>query len=280
MTDPSERETRDFDFSGLRVRLEGLSHEQAEALIALWRAHVVDRVPAYLLRARVGALGRDMTPGAEMVHGMTARFGVDGARFEQDEGSVDVSADGDASILLAEGPPPRRVWAIVNLVLAALGWRMADLPGGALHAAGIVLDGRAFVLIGPEGAGKSTFCRVAAEAGAVVLSDDVTLVDASGATVEALSAPFRHRPFPPPPYGRWPVAAILLPRHGAAPALEPLSRLAREARLAANLLYVGAGAGADPRVDGVVETLAARVPARLFTFAPDPSFVEVLRRFR
>ena len=53
-----------------------------------------------------------------------------------------------------------------------------------------------------------------------------------------------------------------------------------EARLAANLLFLASAWGKDPHVEAVVHALAASVPNRTLTFAPDPSFVEVLRAAR
>jgi hypothetical protein len=70
---------------------------------------------------------------------------------------------------------------VVENALRYLTARVAVERGGfALHAAGVVRDGRAFVLAGPSGAGKSTAVRLAAPARS--LGDDfaVLLPDGDG----------------------------------------------------------------------------------------------------
>ncbi len=267
---------RRFGFSGLGVALAGVPPEIAARLDDLWEGYAGDGDPPPLVDATIAEAGRPMTPGRAMVPGMRSSIGPGAARFDQDEGAVTVAADGRTEIVLAAGPAPRRAFAVVNLVLAALGWRLPDRSGAALHAASVVLDGRAFVLVGPEGAGKTTWCRAARDGGAEVLSDDVTILVASRGGFDALATPFRHEPFPRPRPGRHPVAALLLPRHGAEPRLEPAPSLAVEARLAAHLLYVGSGMAGDPRVAPLLDALS-RAASRTLTFAPDPGFVPLLR---
>ena len=152
--------------------------------------------------------------------------------------------------------------------------------GAMLHAAGIVLEGRAFVLIGAEGSGKTTWTLRAREAGADVLSDDIVVVtrSASGA-FEALSTPFRSAQYGTLLAGRWPIAALLLPEHGAPARLRPVPGLALRARLFANLPFVVEALATDTRVADVMDALATSVPARTLTFSPDPSFVPWLRAF-
>ena len=101
-----------------------------------------------------------------------------------------------------------------------------------------------------------------------MLSDDVVVLERAEPTL-ALAVPFRVRPFPAPPPGRWPVAALLLARHGATPALAPVPDLLAAARLAANVLYVEPELRAAP--------LRLGLPVQELTFAPDPSFVSLLR---
>ena len=69
------------------------------------------------------------------------------------------------------------------------------------------------------------------------------------------------------------MAALLLSRHGAVPALGPVTDLAAQARLAANALYV------EPERRAAPLPLAARLPVRELTFAPAPSFMPLLRDF-
>jgi len=53
----------------------------------------------------------------------------------------------------------------------------------AVHAAVVVIDGRAVVVPGPSGAGKSMLCVAAAAAGAQVLTDEYALIDPSNGLV-------------------------------------------------------------------------------------------------
>ena len=50
--------------------------------------------------------------------------------------------------------------------------RIASLAGRTLHAAALAVDGRAFVLLGPSGVGKSTLAARLALEGALLLGDD------------------------------------------------------------------------------------------------------------
>jgi hypothetical protein len=194
------------------------------------------------------------------------------ARFEADEGSVRIRADGHGQIRLARGTSGRRFFGLSSLVAAATGWRVSLERGVTLHAAGAVLDGRAFLLVGPSGSGKSTWAEILRGAGATVLSDDVVVVETSP-PARVLSVPFRVRPHRPAPPGRWPLAAWLVARHGTEPALERVDAVRTQALLAANVLYVGAASRL-----ALCERLAT-VPVRELTFRPDASFVPLLRAF-
>jgi hypothetical protein len=145
-----------------------------------------------------------------------------------------------------------------------------------LHAAGLVFSGRAWLLAGAEGAGKSTWGRLGQEAGGLLLSDDIVLVDTTAPVVEVLAAPFRSTGGAELGPGRWPVAGLLFPVHGRAPAWANADPLLSRARLAANLPFVNTALERDGRIADVIERLASRLTCRDFTFAPEPSFVDLL----
>jgi hypothetical protein len=150
------------------------------------------------------------------------------------------------------------------------------LAPASAHGGPRARDGRGYLLVGAEGSGKSSFARIGEAAGARVVSDDLVLCDAAGERPELLGAPFRstHRADYGP--GRWPVSAVLFPRHGTRAAWAPVTELLARGRILANLPFVGDAAG-DERLDRVVERLATRVPCLELTFALDASFVELLR---
>jgi hypothetical protein len=77
-----------------------------------------------------------------------------------------------------------------NLVPALL---LAQADGHVLHAAAIVKDGQAHLLLGPRRAGKSTLALEAWIAGFTVAGDDVVLVDPVSGTIEATPRPMKIR---------------------------------------------------------------------------------------
>jgi hypothetical protein len=224
---------------------------------------------------RVGPVSRPFDPKA-----MRAEIAPESARYEMPEGRVEVDDRGKGRLTVGLVGGTRAYYAFANLVRAALAWRMLSRGGALLHAAGIVLRGRAFVLAGASGSGKSTWARLAAEAGASVLSDDLVLLDGRGGGIEALGAPFRSTHERTVGPGRWPLAAILFPVHGSDAALSPVSGIEARARVLANLPFVIDGVAGDRRVTETIERWMASVPTRKLTFGLDPAFLDTLEAFR
>ena len=181
-----------------------------------------------------------------------------------------------AVVRLAHGDPGRRFWGLVNLACAAVGWSLQQRGGGVVHAAGVVMNGRAFLLVGPSGSGKTTWARAAAEAGLPVLSDDCVLVEFASGRLIALGSPFRSKEYPSPGPGRWPVAALLIPSWGAVPSLASVNRLMLEARITANLLYSAPAWEEHTGAAGSAAAIAAGAPAYVLTFGPDASWIPVV----
>lgn len=268
--------TLSFDLSGLGLRLHRVPTDVASLLEVEWAGFVAP-APAPLVELELAESPATMAGGRLLDDRLDASFGQGTARFASEAGSVEIDAGGRGRVTLAQGPAPHRLFGLVNLLLAATGWMLSRGRGLAVHAAAAVVDDRAFLLVGASGTGKSTWAAVVREAGGLVLSDDLVLVE-TAPDPRALSSPFRTRPFGQKPPGHWPIAAVLFARHGADPALGPVTPLAARARLAANVLYVEADFRAAMDGDGPLPALA-RVPARELTFAPDPSFVPLLRSF-
>jgi hypothetical protein len=190
---------------------------------------------------------------------------------------VEVDLDGSAEITLGPSDPETRLFSLLNLLLAGLAFVGPSSGVVVLHASGVVLDGRAFVMPGAAGAGKSTFTALCAASGASVLSEDVILLDTSGDHPEALASPFREDRERPASPGRATVACVLFPEHGTPPAVLEVPRMVARAKLVANLPFVNERFGHDPALDGIVERLAGSTLARTLRFAPDPGFVPLLR---
>jgi len=275
----SERDaTLTLDLSGLSVRLTGLDEALEAAFRAHWSPFLTDRreAPPWVEIA-VAASGQTLVARPVMRPVMTCEIEPGRARFACDEGAIELGVAGPASALLGLGKTSWRFWGLTNLLTAALAYRLPSRPGALVHAAGIVIEGRAFLLTGASGSGKSTWAQAAREAGARVISDDAVVVDAASGVVELLGTPIRAHQAHPGGVGRWPVAAILHAKWGSAPSLAPVAPLAFHARLAGNLPFLGTAWGRDERLDALTDLLAERVAHRELTFAPDPSFVPLLR---
>ena len=267
------------DLSGLVVRFRGLDDALAGALASGWAPFIASASAPPWLDVEVHPSDRTIATGRVMRPSLTGDVKDGAARFWSDEGEITIDAAGSARVSLGRGDDSWRFWGLVNLIAAALAVRLPSRPGAVLHAAGIVLDERAFLLIGPEGSGKSTFASAAREGGARVISDDTVLVDNGPDGLALLGSPIRAHEATDPGPGRWPVAAALHARRGGEARLDPVGRLAVETLLAANLPFLASGWGRDARLDALVPFLAGATPFRLLTFPPDPSFLDVLRSF-
>jgi hypothetical protein len=279
----------DLDLSGIGVRVKGLAGlPDAAAAAGSWRdrlrrdwaPYVVDSALADpFLSVEVGA-GAAGFGGAWDPKAMRSELRLDGATYTVAEGAVEVDASGGASLRLDADAGERGYWAMRNLLRAALAWRMPSRGGALVHAAGLEVDGRAFAMVGPEGSGKTTWTLLGAAEGGGAISDDLLLIDGEAARPMVLGAPFRSDKRYEPRVGRWPLAALLVPRHGASTAVEPVSRLEAQSRLAANLPFVAEGLERDPRIGAVVDSLLAAVPCVRFTFPIAGPILPALRRWR
>jgi len=265
-----------FDLSGIGLRVSGLTAEQADALHAEWSGFRVETLREAFLDLAVEVGGepvRGETPFAGTFEGS---FDASRALYRIPEGEVRVDAQGAATLRLAPAAPNVQLYALINLASAAVGWRLPARDGAALHAAGLVHRGRAFLLVGPSGSGKSTWAGLGKAAGARLLSEDTVFVDGAGAGAQALSMPFRHDRENPPTPGRWPLGGILFPSWGSAARIEPASPLRARASLTANFLFVAKDLDSDPRPSRVIDRLLSQVPCRTLVFARDASFLELL----
>jgi hypothetical protein len=269
----------DVDLSGVGLRFDGLAADLARRVAEEWRAFLAAPRGEPFLHVTVEYAEERAPQGEYQPKQMRSSLRPRGARFWMPEGSAEIGLSGRARIRLSRELGRREYYTLVNLTRACLAWLLPGREGMLLHAAGLIVGERAFLLAGAEGSGKSTWARAGEEGGARVLSDDLVLVDGAGERLEALGAPFRstHEAVCGP--GRWPLAAILFPRHGSPPAAEPTPGLLASARLTANLTFVAEAVGADPRLDALLQRVAREIPCADLTFAPDPSFLQLLRRW-
>lgn len=168
-----------------------------------------------------------------------------------------------------------------NVFRVLLAYRVSQLGGMLLHSGAFARDGRAQVVFGRSGAGKSTSSRLALEAGWEVLSDDMNallpLPDSSGGGWQVERLPFAgDLGQAPAPRRAYPLAGLHWLRQAPTPALTPMSRAQALGRLLACTPILNE----DPyRVDlalANLTTLTAWRAPDILDFAPDPGFLHLL----
>jgi hypothetical protein len=276
MTPPTARLS--VSLSGVGIRLSGSSEALAEEVRRQWSAYLMESVDRPVLSVEVGYHDQPRQLGPFRPFLIRSELSADRGRFGLPEGQVEVRHDGLATVELAPNLGNREFPTLHNLVRAALAWRLPDQGGLLVHAAGVVVEGRAYILVGPGGSGKSTFARLCEEAGCRVVSDDLVLVDGHRGPFELLGSPFHstHRAAFVP--GRWPLQAVLLPRHGQPPSWSPSPPLLAKACLTANLPFIAAGIEHDRRVNSLVDRITTDLACLDFTYGLDGGFVDLLRR--
>lgn len=266
-----------LDLSGIGIVVRGLEPELKSHFEAVWADYRPEGAVANLLDVSVRVEGdpvTDRTLTAKTSRGDVRR---ERAVFSMREGAIDIDPEGLARARIAPADVRVQYHALINLICAGLAWLLPNRGGALLHAAGIVVDGRAFVLVGPSGSGKTTWARLAKGAGALLLSDDMVFVDGAEAGVEALSAPIRGDRADPNGPGRWPLAGILFPVQGETAGLSDAGRLLAATRLVANLPYLSDCPQDDGRIDELVKHLLSSAPTYELTFAKDAGFLDFLR---
>jgi hypothetical protein len=265
------------DFSGLGIGVRGLPARLHERLAAAWKGFLCAPVAGPALTLVVSA--DDESPDAPPFTAKSMRSSVEGSRvvFRMGEGSATVEASGPVAVRLAPATSATQAAALVNLATAALAWQLPGHGGALLHAAGAVIDGRAYLLVGGEGAGKSTWTELAGQAGAKILGDDLVLVHRGTSGFDALASPLRAQKSTLRVPGRWPLAALLGAQHAGTPALREDATLVARARIAANMPFAVDGLGARDALEEILDRLTRDVPNRTLAFAPEPSFVRLLR---
>jgi len=140
------------------------------------------------LNRRWDALTMPPTRARELCFGETLLLSVDFAEpagylmWARDFGSILISPDGME--LLCQPDPAVEQWANI-LAFQALPLAATIRGLELMHASGVVLDGRAVLLAGPPGAGKSSLAAALVRAGGELLSDDAVALQLSDGTLTA-----------------------------------------------------------------------------------------------
>jgi hypothetical protein len=209
-------EARDLHVGAWAVRIEGLDRELADTLDDRWgpflavpgpdepttRLRVVDAgtqqwLPGPESRGELYRMEASGTPDLRVVVSYNFALGRD----------IESWPGWTLGITRGVSEPPGRILENgMRFVLAVLA---LDAGGFAMHSAGVLHDGRAFLYAGPSRSGKST--AVAASAPAESLGDDFGLVLPEGDHWVAPAVPFdgSERIAAGAPLGQYPVTAIL-----------------------------------------------------------------------
>jgi hypothetical protein len=171
---------------------------------------------------------------------------------------------------------PAQPYAIDSVIRIILSLVLARDGGFLLHAASAMRGGRALLLSGVSGAGKTTIARMA-PAGAILLSDEISCVRRTGTGYHAFGTPFAGELGISGARIVAPVAALYFLRQGPRNAIGSIEPARAAATLLRNILFFAD----DPALAGGVFAtacdFAARVAVAELTFRPDPDVWELLR---
>ena len=158
-----------------------------------------------------------------------------------------------------------------SLVLASRG-------GFLLHAASGICDGRAFLLSGVSGAGKTTISRLAPPE-ATLLTDEISYVRSSAAGYSAYGTPFSGELAKAGENTTAPLAALFFLEKGPENRVDELPPAEAVRRLMRNILFFAEDAGLVDNLLATACDFVEKVPVRRLTFYPDSRVWDEIRNF-
>jgi len=169
--------------------------------------------------------------------------------------------------------------AVDSLLKTVLQIYVIELGMGLLlHAASVERGGRAYVFTGRSGAGKTTAALLSAEAGATILSEEMTVIcglDRDGDLV-VTTLPFRQRLGIPMRPARVPLAGLYVLEQADEDAVVPLPPAQQILRIAATTsIGVRDALLMAPALD-LARRLTARTPAAMLRFRETPRFWQAI----
>jgi hypothetical protein len=169
-----------------------------------------------------------------------------------------------------------------NYLRLLTAYRLLEEGGALLHSAGVSDGERAWLLLGPSGAGKTTASRLCLAGGGIVLSDDLNAVlfGAGGARLRKLpfTGDLGERAGGGPE--SVPLRAVLRLAQGEEEGLRPLSPAAALASLVAAAPFVNRDPCRREALLAVLERLARAVPAWEVTFSREGGLWGMLQAIR
>lgn len=232
----------------------------AERLGRRYAAFPADGPPRLSLTLDLVAPGRLPAPPA--LSGVRAALAGPGSAAE-----LDLAAG--AGWLRAA--PAQALAAVEELLRVAAAVLAFEAGGLLLHAAGLARAGRAFLFLGPSGAGKTTVARLAA--GRRVLNDDLVAVLPAAGGWDVCATPFSNpTQVPPAGPGRAALAALLHLVQDTRVERRPLGPAAATAALVARAPLVALDPERGPALLRRARAIAAAAPCDELHFLPDQSF--------
>lgn len=164
-----------------------------------------------------------------------------------------------------------------NVFRVLVAYRLLDLGGTILHSACVARNGRAYLMLGHSGAGKSTFSGMAQAAGWEVLSDDMNAVRTKDGRWVVEKLPFAgDLGQTPSRSNRYPLAGIFRLNKSTRNRLSPWSR----GQAVAKALGCSPVVNDDPyRTDpllSALEMMMASVPTRQLEFSLDGGALDLV----
>lgn len=126
---------------------------------------------------------------------LSARVGRDGDRLVAEwPGRACVSVNRDGTDMVVDADPEADAVELEKLQRGAVRLLLAHLGGAIpLHASAVAIGGRAVVLVGGTGLGKSTLAAALCDSeGASLLADDAVVIERRGDSYEVLAVEEKH----------------------------------------------------------------------------------------
>lgn len=280
-----------LSFAGLQYRIEGLRPEQCQPIIDRFQLDVGDQTPPRTrITIRAGHLPfeeTDVSRYADPVCGYSPiiepvehGLWVEGLDFR---GSITLEPEIRGTLFTNTPDKLGQPMVFENYLRIITAFAALRAGGVLLHSSGIVRDGRAWLFLGPSGAGKTTIARMALATGADILSDDGNLVlpDGQGG-FEAGPVPFAGELGQVPCRDRHPhtVAGIFWLRQAAEVNLRPMGDALAYSRIMVCSPTVNVSQPQSDLLDQVLRKLLASIPVFQLDFARDDDFDTVYSHIR
>ena len=155
--------------------------------------------------------------------------------------------------------------------------RLLSSGGFMLHSAGLVKKGKAYIFLGKSGAGKSTLSKLAAGAGAEIISDEINLLRPVKGGYRVYGSPFWGEMRADGRPGNWPLGGIFLLKKAKINAIKPCAGPEAFRLLLRCLLNFDKSRGAGEALLGNSARLMSKAAFRRLEFSKaDASFLGII----